>query len=303
MTSPSPDQANPHWKRFCRTVAPLFECSPPHLGQLVNWTLLIAAVVLACWPIEVHEGVRQGPVSVFSWLPEYVLRSPISFWAVRGALLTGVILWAAQRFLPWSCWLTTIAFTAMWSLKVENVHNTAHIFNVANMLLVVQSLWITFHAAEIRAALKRGDYYASPLLPRWVVLLGVAYLGLFHTAAGLTKLWFVGPCWANGISLQLWTHLWGHSWAPSTWLILSSRSYTAALQAATLVIETAGVLAVYRPWRTWIGLGLLGFYAGVLLTFDYGFHFNALLTAFYLLPVEGWLIRHFPHGPFASGRD
>ena len=62
-----------------------------------------------------------------------------------------------------------------------------------------------------------------------------------------------GPGWANGISLQLWTHLWRHSWAPSTWLILSSRSFTRVLQIATLVIETAGVLAIVPQLRTWIG--------------------------------------------------
>ena len=37
--------------------------------------------------------------------------------------------------------------------------------------------------------------------------------------------------------------------------------------------------------------GALGFYAGVLLTFDYGFHFNALFTALYLLPIEPWITK------------
>jgi hypothetical protein len=54
-------------------------------------------------------------------------------------------------------------------------------------------------------------------------------------------------------------------------------------------VETAGVLAVLPRMRPWIGVGLIGFYVGVLATFDYGFHLNALLTAMYLLPVERWL--------------
>jgi hypothetical protein len=58
-----------------------------------------------------------------------------------------------------------------------------------------------------------------------------------------------------------------------------------------LVIETAGVLAVIPRLRIWIGLGILSFYGGVLLTFDYGFHFNAIFTAVYLLPLEPWLTR------------
>jgi hypothetical protein len=36
-------------------------------------------------------------------------------------------------------------------------------------------------------------------------------------------------------------------------------------------------------------LALVGFYVGVLATFDYGFQLNALLTTLYLLPVEAWL--------------
>ncbi len=55
------------------------------------------------------------------------------------------------------------------------------------MLLVIQSLWITFEAPQIKVALREGRYYQTPLLPRWVVLTGIAYVGLFHTAAGLTK--------------------------------------------------------------------------------------------------------------------
>jgi hypothetical protein len=74
-------------------------------------------------------------------------------------------------------------------------------------------------------------------------------------------------------------------------MLLSSRTFTAWLQGFTMAIETAGVLALFPRLRTWIGLGLLAFYAGVLITFDYGFQFNAVLTAVYLLPVEAWMTR------------
>ena len=72
-------------------------------------------------------------------------------------------------------------------------------------------------------------------------------------------------------------------------MILGSRTLTAALQWGTLLLETAGVLAIFPRLRTAIGVGLLAFYAGVLLTFDYGFHFNALFTALYFLPFDRWL--------------
>jgi hypothetical protein len=76
---------------------------------------------------------------------------------------------------------------------------------------------------------------------------------------------------------------------PTTQAIIASRSFTQGLQWLTLVVETAGILAIFPRLRPWIGVGLLGFYAGVLATFDYGFQLNALLTAIYLLPVERWL--------------
>ena len=203
--------------------------------------------------------------------------------------MAGASLWLSRKFLPYSCWLTVIAFTALWSLHVENSWHTNHCFQMANNLLFVQALWETLCAREIRAATAAGKYWQTPLYPRWVTLAAVAYIGIFHTAAGLSKLAFSGPDWANGTSLQVWTHLWGRPWSPTTWLILQSRTLTQFLQVVTLVVETAGVLAVFPRLRTWIGLATVGFYLGVLLTFDYGFQFNLLFTALYLLPVERWV--------------
>jgi len=141
----------------------------------------------------------------------------------------------------------------------------------------------------IRERLRDKTFWRLPLVPRWVSLASIAYIGLFHTAAGISKLAFSGPAWASGTSLQIWTYLWGRPWSPTTQLMLSSRSFTQSLQIATLVMESTAVLAVIPRLRLWIGLGLVGFYVGVLATFDYGFQLNALLTALYFLPVEAWL--------------
>ena len=51
------------------------------------------------------------------------------------------------------------------------------------------------------------------------------------------------------------------------------------------------MLAIFPRLRPWIGWALVGFYAGVLATFDYGFQFNAILTALYFLPCERWITR------------
>jgi len=279
--SPPATLRQPSW------LVQLEERSPPHFNQVVIWTLLATAAILACWLFDMHEGQRRGFVSLLSWLPDGVLRSGWTWGAFRLVLIVGIVLWALQRLLPWSCWLVVIGFTGLWSLHVETTYNTAHIFHMANMLLVIQALWITGDAALIKQRLRDKTFWKLPLVPRWVSLASIAYIGIFHTAAGLSKLWFSGPAWANGTSLQLWTYLWGRPWSPTTQLILSSRRFTQVLQALTLVVETSGVLAIIPRLRPWIGLALTAFYLGVLATFDYGFQFNAILTALYFLPVEG----------------
>jgi len=274
-------------------LARLEERTLPQFNQVVIWTLLATAAILAVWPFTTVSGQRGGFVSLLSWLPDAVVYSGATWLVVRLLLMGGIVLWAAQRLLPWSCWLVVGAFTALWSLHVETTANTAHIFNMANMLLVIQAIWITADAPIIRQRLADGTYWRLPLVPRWASLASIVYIGIFHTAAGLSKLAYSGFGWPTGTSLQLWTYLWGRPWSPTTQLILSSRSLAQGLQVATLVIETAGILAIFPRLRPWIGLALLGFYAGVLATFDYGFQFNALLTGLYLLPCERWINRWF----------
>ncbi|HEY2413783.1 MAG TPA: hypothetical protein VGI40_16145 [Pirellulaceae bacterium] len=264
----------------------LEERTLPQFNQLVIWSLLLAAATLAVWQFEIKIGPRGGFVSLLSWLPDEIIRNPAVWIAVRAGLIVGIALWLAQRWLPWSCWLVAISFTVLWSLHVETTTNTAHIFNMANMLLVIQAIWITADAPLIRERFHSGTYWRLPIVPTWVSLASIAYIGIFHTAAGLSKLTFSGPSWANGISLQLWTYLWGRPWSPTTQLMLRSRDFTQSLQVLTLVLETAGILAIFPRLRTVVGIGLVAFYAGVLATFDYGFQFNALLTAVYFLPLE-----------------
>jgi hypothetical protein len=271
--------------------AKLHERATPRFTQLAIWLLLATALAAGCVPFHVDDGPRQGPATLLAWLPDELLRSDASFWLFRGILWTGAILWACNRLVPLAPWLTVVGLTGLWSLHVENTTNTSHCFHMANNLLAIYAIWATAEAGEIRAAVREKRYWTTPLVPRWVTLACIAYIGIFHTAAGLSKLFYSGPAWANGISLQLWTHLWGRPWMPTTQLILSSRTFTQWLQIATLVIETAGILAVFPRFRTAIGLATLAFYAGVLLTFDYGFQFNALFTALYLLPVERWMER------------
>jgi hypothetical protein len=282
--------AEPSGSLASRWLAPLGQRSLPHFNQFVIWLLLASAAIVACLPFTVREGQRHGHTTLLFWLPDSLLDSAAMFWLFRGMLIVGIGLWALNRWLPWSCWWVTLGMAGLWSMHVENTYNTSHIFHMANILLAIQSIWITADAAQIQRALASGTYWQTRLVPGWVSLAAIAYIGLFHTAAGLSKLTFSGPGWASGTSLQIWTYLWGFPWSPTTQWIVGSRTLTRGLQIGTLVIETAGVFAIVPRLRPWIGLGLLGFYAGVLATFDYGFELNALFTAIYLLPVERWFM-------------
>ena len=275
--------------RYARISEHLGGRSLPHFNQLVIWLLLASAAIMACLPFSVQEGPRHGHATLLFWLPDAVLDNPALFWLFRLVLIAGMVLWALNRWLPWSCWLVTLGMAGLWSMHVENTYNTSHIFHMANMLLAIQSIWITAESAAIKRALADRTFWQTRLVPRWVSLASIAYIGLFHTAAGLSKLTTSGPGWASGTSLQIWTYLWGYSWSATTHWIVGSRTLTRCLQIATLMFETAGLLALIPRLRVWIGLGLLAFYAGVLATFDYGFQFNALFTALYFLPVEMWI--------------
>ena len=267
----------------------LGEKTTPHFGQLITWLLLATCVLLAGMPLQGHVGPRQGPCSLLSWLPEEALGSASLSHFFRAILILGTLGWLAGKWLRISCWLTVIGFTCLWGLHVENVWHSSHCFHLANNLLFIQALWVTLYADEIQSSRATGTYWTTPLYPRWVSLGGIAFIGLFHSAAGISKIATSGLGWANGVSLQLWTYMDGRPWSPSTQFITSHYEVTLVMQAATLIFETLAIMAIFPRFRTIIGLALSFFYVGVLVTFDYGFQLNLLFTALYLLPVEWWL--------------
>lgn len=269
----------------------LLDEAKPKFGQGATWLLLAFAVIVALTPIEFDVGPRQeSAASVFSWLPESLIASPVFFTGVRIVLLVSALLWAAHVAVPISCWLTVIAFTLMWSLRMENLTNGAHIFNVTNWLLIIHAMWFQFRHREMKAAREAGTFWEARLYPRWVFWLCVFYLGWFHSLAGFTKITTSGLGWGNGVSLQLWTELFGWKPSPFGQVLLWDTRLTAVMQTGALAIECLSIVCVLGKWfRYAIGFALIGFYVGVLTTFvDFGFHFNAILVAWFLLPVDWW---------------
>ncbi|MEL7497737.1 MAG: hypothetical protein AAFN77_09020 [Planctomycetota bacterium] len=268
----------------------LMQTTSFRFGMFTTYVLLAFTVVIALSPIEFSPGPRsEVPATVFSWLPSSLIRSGVFFFIARIVLIASAICWAMRKWLPISSWATVAAAFLYWSLRMENLTNGAHIFHATSMLLFIHAVWFHFYYRSINAGFDQpsGDA-SSRCYPRWVFWLCVFYLGWFHSLAGFSKIASSGLAWGNGASLQLWVDLFGWKGSPFAQLILLDTRLTAVLQSGALLIECASILAIVNRWfRYAIGLGLFGFYLGVLTTFiDFGFHFNATLVALFLLPTD-----------------
>jgi len=223
-------------------------------------------------------------------LPDSVLLSRVPIQVCAVLFVIGSLLWLAQVLIPWSGWLTSLAFTAVVALYVENATQVTHVAHVTNMFLLLHALWYHFYRHEISAALVAGCFWSEPLYPRWVHALAVFYLGLFYGLSGLGKLMTSGLGWANGVSLQLWTNLWGEQNSLWARFILEHRQLAVAMQVATLFGESSGLLAIVsRRLRPSIGLTLIGFHVGAICVFKWGFHANAVMLALFFLPCDRWV--------------
>jgi hypothetical protein len=180
---------------------------------------------------------------------------------------------------------------------MENLTNGAHIFNVTNWLLIIHAMWFHFRHQEMKSASEASSFWQTKLYPRWVFWLCVFYLGWFHSLAGFSKILASGFGWGDGVSLQLWTQLFGWEHSPFGKLLLWDVRLTRLMQSGALVIECLSIFCVFNRWfRYAIGFALFGFYLGVLTTFiDFGFHFNAILVAWFLLPTDHLMGLRFSH--------
>lgn len=271
----------------------LGERSRPHFGQLTLWLLLLCAQPL-CGYFLLHwggplsaMGQRIGPATVLSGLPDLILHSRLSILILSGLFVFGSLLWMAQVWIPWSGWMSSLSFTGVVALYLENSTQATHVAHATNMVLLIHALWYHCYASEIRSARAEGRFWTTLLYPRWVHALSVFYLGMLYGCSGLMKLLSSGPGWANGVSLQLWTNLWGDETSFFTSLILNHRWFAQLLQFSTLIGETGGFLAIVsRRCRPVIGLLLIGFHIGAISVFGWGFHANLLLLILFFLPCD-----------------
>ncbi len=275
----------------------LLRRSTPLFGQITLWVTLLCCSSLAVYFLAnaTHgqpAGPRQWPVTVFSWLPDRVLAWPPAQWAFAALFYASALLWAFRLAVPYSGWLTAIGITGTISLYVENHVDLTHTSHVAVMFTWIHALWYHVEAENIRRASADGTFWRAALYPEWVYWLGLSYIAMFYGFSGWLKLLHSGPGWANGVSMQIWTHMWGDPSSPFTGLILRHRWIAQVMQVLTLIAEAGAPLAIIsRRARVVLGLLLIGFHIGAISVFKWGFHSNAVLIALHFLPVREWLQR------------
>ncbi len=207
---------------------------------------------------------------------------------VIGMWLFGA-LWLCQRWMPISPWLCALFFTRAWAVRLENMGKTIHVSHLSALLLWILAWWRQTTLSEWRIAKAQGTPWSGLYYPEWVFQTCLAWVCIFYGWAGWSKLAESGLEWPNGISMQLWTRLWGNPHFFATQWILESRPLAIFLQATSLVLEVFAPLALLPICRAWIGLGLVGMHFGIVTVFGWGFHGNMIIIALLMLPFRSWL--------------
>lgn len=154
--------------------------------------------------------------------------------------------------------MTATAFTFAGAVYVEQAERIHHVWHLPALLFWVEATG-ALRTERIRSAT----------------------VGLWHAHAAASKLQAHGLAWADGDSMAVWIESFAYPHA--RWLAGAPRWALAAGQAFALTVEAACALAWIPRLRPVIGWALLAFYAGVLVTFPFGFAGNAVLTYLYLV--------------------
>lgn len=192
---------------------------------------------------------------------------------IAGAALAAAVLADAVR--DRVTWISALAFTVAGAVYVENAARIHHVWHLPALLL-----WV-----EATAALANERVRA-------------ATIGIWHCHAAISKLQAHGLAWADGASMAVWIDAFAYSharWASRlpTWVLAGG-------QAAALAVEALAPLAILERARWWVGVALCSFYAGVLVTFPFGFFANLLLVWLYLVRSQ---TGHLPASRRAQGHD
>jgi len=285
---------NPKWTTSLASW--LLARHPATFGRVIEFFVVFWAAALCSYlPLtQSSERVYETPANDTTATILHPFRGPtLMSPMLETGLVVGVwifaTLWLFQRLLPFSAWLTAILFTLAWAVRLENMGKTIHVSHLTALLLWVLAWWRQETMAEFRAARAQGQSWSGLYYPEWVFQSCLVITALFYGWAGWSKLAASGLDWANGISMQIWTRLWGNPNFFATQWVLESRPISMFLQTLSLALEVFAPLAILPIFRTWIGLGLIGMHLGIVTIFGWGFHGNMIFIALLMLPFRQWL--------------
>lgn len=286
-------------KSIISAINQLGETFEPYFGQLSLFVVLSLSVYLS---YETHLNFRtlaKGvPISLLGYLlPQGYLSDLSLFQACKWILWLAASLWLAVPFLGFcsrrtlrilitlSTWTTYASYVSVASIYWENLPFYLHKFVLPSWLLLIYALWYHFYKQEIINALKLGVFWQTALYPRWTYALSVYVMALYYTFAGISKLRST-LTWGNGLSLQLWTYLYGDRTSPFAKFILYDRTYASLFQGGVMILECLTFLSIFNTrLRMLIGLCLLFFHLAVDMTFHINFSPNMVLLVIFFMPI------------------
>ncbi len=256
---------------------------------VVVWAALLCGYLPAT--LETERIVGTDPnvfATILSPFRGPILAHPlVETGFVIGMWLFGA-LWLCQRWVPISPWLCAVFFTLAWAVRLENMGKTIHVSHLSALMLWILAWWRQTTLSEYLNARNQRTPWSGLYYPEWVFQTCLAATCIFYGWAGWSKLIESGLDWPNGISMQLWTRLWGNPHFFATQWILDSRPLATFLQAMSLTLEVFAPLALLSKCRIWIGMGLVGMHLGIVSVFGWGFHGNMIIIALLMLPFRNW---------------
>jgi hypothetical protein len=212
--------------------------------------------------------------------------------AVGLVVLVSGLLWLFKRALPWSPLICAGSYGLLISLKLSRMYY-AHRLLQAPALLLIFAAFYGFRHREIADSLRRHRFWTTPVYPRWVVALTVAYFGLSYSYAGLLKIWTGGLNAGSGLALQLYVTAYngGPEKVPLLGqMLVRSRPLATAMMTATVIFEAGAMFAfLSRRVRPWWALALLGFQVGVLVVMHISFEVSIFALAWIAAAGQAWI--------------
>lgn len=263
---------------------------PPLFGRVSLWLALLMAFELTMQLTDpLYWGVRVGAVTVAGFLPESVRSNPHLLLPLWWIFAICALLWALNWAIPISSWGATLAFFFYVSLYLDNITFPLHECHLTTLVLFVYCAWYQFYWREIRVAIKRGDFWTTPLYPRWVYSTCLFAICWSYFLPGVSKLIEgQGFLWADGLTLQLWILARGQHEGWLGALVVAHRSLARLLQVSGLAFELTFPLALVFPrFRLIAGLFITAFHLANVFLLDVDFVANTVVlwTFFYLWPL------------------